>query len=64
MWCLDVMLDGKLYFHCHVNFVCSQALRTLGLTHYITCNFPSLDGLIVLYSAVIRSELEYTYCME
>jgi hypothetical protein len=24
---LDVMLDSKLYIHCHVNFVYSQALH-------------------------------------
>jgi len=56
---LGVMLDSKLYFHCHVDFVYSQALRTLGLIRYITYNFSSLDCLVVLYNALIRSKLEY-----
>jgi hypothetical protein len=25
---LGVIVDSKLYFHCHVDFVCSKALRT------------------------------------
>jgi hypothetical protein len=43
------MLDSKLYFHCHVDFVYSQALRTLELTRFITYNFCSLDNLDVSY---------------
>jgi hypothetical protein len=46
---LGVMLDSKLYFHRHVDFVYSQALRTLRLIHNVTYNFSSLDCLIVLY---------------
>jgi hypothetical protein len=56
---LGVMLDSKLYFHCHVDFVYSQALRTLGLIRYITYNFSSIDSLVVLYIALIRSKIEY-----
>jgi hypothetical protein len=55
---LGVVLDFNLYFHCHVNFVYSQAVRALGLIWYITHNFSSLDRL-VLYNALIRSKLEY-----
>jgi hypothetical protein len=40
-------------------FVYSQALRTLGLIRFITYNFSSLDSLIDLYIALIRSKLEY-----
>jgi hypothetical protein len=32
------MLDSKLYFHCYVDFVYSQALRTLQLIRFITYN--------------------------
>jgi hypothetical protein len=39
------MLDSKLYFHSHVDFVYSQAPRTLGLIRFITYNFSSLDSL-------------------
>jgi hypothetical protein len=56
---LGVMVDSKLYFHCQVDFVYSQALRTLGLIRLITYNFSSLDSLVVLYSALIRSKFEY-----
>jgi hypothetical protein len=52
------MLDNKLYFR-HVDFVHSQALRTLGLIRYVTYNFSSLDCLVVLYNSLIRSKLEY-----
>jgi hypothetical protein len=57
---LGVVLDSKLYFHCHVDFVYSQALRTLGLIRFITYNLFFLDSLVVLYIALIRSKLEYT----
>jgi hypothetical protein len=53
---LGVILDSKLHFNCHVNFVHSQ---TLGLIRYITCNFSSLHSLVVLYNALIKSKLQY-----
>jgi hypothetical protein len=56
---LGVMLDSKLYFHCHVDIVYSQALRTLGFIRFITYNFSPLDSLVVLYNALIRSKLAY-----
>jgi hypothetical protein len=56
---LGVMLDSKLYFHRHVDFVYSQALRTLGLIRYVIYNFSSLDCLVVLYNSLIKSKLEY-----
>jgi hypothetical protein len=55
---LGVMLDSKLYFHSHVDFEHSQALRTLGLIRYVTYNSSSLDCLVVLYNSLIRSKLE------
>jgi hypothetical protein len=51
---LGVMLDSKLYFHCHVDFVHSQTLRTSGLIRLITYNFSSLESLVVLYISLIR----------
>jgi hypothetical protein len=53
------MSYSKLYFHRHVDFVHSQALRMLGLIRYVTYNFSSLDRLVVLYNSLIRSKLEY-----
>jgi hypothetical protein len=37
------MLDSKLYFHRHVEYLPSQGLNLLGLMHFITNNFSSLD---------------------
>jgi hypothetical protein len=31
----------------------------LGLIRYITSSFSTLDGLLVLYSALVRSKIEY-----
>jgi hypothetical protein len=53
------MLDSKLCFHRHVDFVHSQALRSLGLIGFVTYNFSHLDCLVVLYISLIRSKLEY-----
>jgi hypothetical protein len=53
------MSDSKLYFHSHVDYVHSQGLRILGLIRYITHNFSSLDILVVLYNALVKSKLEY-----
>jgi hypothetical protein len=58
---LAVMLDSRhaLHFHCNVDYVHSQALRTLWLIRYITYNSSSSDILVVLYDALVRSKLEY-----
>jgi hypothetical protein len=56
---LGVVLHSKFYFHCHVDFLYSQALRTLGLIRFITYEFSSLDSLVVLFIAVIRSKIDY-----
>jgi hypothetical protein len=55
---LGVMLDSKLHFHRHIDFVHSQAFRTLGFI-YVTYNFSTSDCLVVLYNSLIRSKLEY-----
>jgi hypothetical protein len=36
---LGVMLDSKLHFHRHVDYLHSQALKLLGLIHFITYHF-------------------------
>jgi hypothetical protein len=56
---LGVMLDSKMYFHCHVNFVYSQELKTLGLTRYVTNNVSSLSCLVISYNPLIGSKLDY-----
>jgi hypothetical protein len=56
---LGVMLDSKLHFHRHIDYLYSRALELLGLIRFITYNFSSLDCLQVLYTALVRSNLEY-----
>jgi hypothetical protein len=50
---------SKLHFHHHVVYVHSQALKLLGLIHFITYNFSFLDSQEVLYITLICSKLEY-----
>jgi hypothetical protein len=54
-----VLLDCKLYFHQHINYIFSQSLKVLGLIRYITSSFSTLDSLLVLYSTLVRSKIEY-----
>jgi hypothetical protein len=56
---LGVLLDCKLYFHQHVNYIFSQSLKMLGLMRYITSSFSTLDRLLALYSTLVRSKIEY-----
>jgi hypothetical protein len=56
---LGVLLDCKLYFHQHINYVFSQSLKMLGLIGYITSSFSTLDNLLVLYITLVRSITEY-----
>jgi hypothetical protein len=56
---LGDLLDCKLYFHQHINYIFSQGLKMLGLIRYITSSFFSLDSLLVLYSTLVRSKIEY-----
>jgi hypothetical protein len=51
---LGVLLDCKLYFHQHVNYIFSQSLKMLGLIRYITSSFSTLDSLLV-----VRSKIKY-----
>jgi hypothetical protein len=53
------MLNSKLHFHRHIDNLYSRALKLLGLIRFITYNFSSLDCLKVLYTALVRSNLEY-----
>jgi hypothetical protein len=55
---LGVMLDSKLHFR-HIDNLYSRALKLLGLIRFITYNFSSLDCLKVLYTASVRSNLDY-----
>jgi hypothetical protein len=56
---LGVLLDCKLYFHQYINRIFSQSLKLLGMIRYITSYFSTLDSLLVLYSTLVRSKVEY-----
>jgi hypothetical protein len=45
---LGVLLDCKLYFHQHIDYILSQGLKMLDLIRYITSYFSSLESLLVL----------------
>jgi hypothetical protein len=53
------MLDCKLNFLRHVDYLHSEALKLLGLTRCIIYHICSLGSLKVLYVTLIRSKLEY-----
>jgi hypothetical protein len=55
---LDVHIGCKLHFHHHVDFF-SHALKLLVLIRTITFSFSTLDSLLMLYFALVRSKLEY-----
>jgi hypothetical protein len=54
-----VHIDCKLHFHCHVDFLVTHALKLLGLIRIITFYLSTLNSLLMLYFALVRSELEY-----
>jgi hypothetical protein len=54
------MLDSKLHFHRYIDNLYSRALKLLGLIRFITYNLSSLNCLKVLYTALVRSNLEYS----
>jgi hypothetical protein len=56
---LGVLLDCKIYFHQHINYIFSQSLKMLGLIQYITSSFSTCDSLLVLYSTLVHSKIEY-----
>jgi hypothetical protein len=56
---LGVLLDCKLYFHLHVDYILSQGLKMLGLIRYIMSSFFTLESPLVLYSSLVWSKLEY-----
>jgi hypothetical protein len=56
---LGVYIDNKLHFHDHVNYIFSQSTRLLKLIRNITFNFSSIESILKLYIALVRSNLEY-----
>jgi hypothetical protein len=56
---LEVYFDSKLYFHQHVDYLFSHALKLLGLIRKINFSFSTIDSLCMLYFALVRAKLEY-----
>ena len=56
---LGVTLDRKMTFNEHVTAVTAKAFATLGFMRRNTTAFKDIHALKALYSALIRSQLEY-----
>jgi hypothetical protein len=56
---LGVFIDARLHFHDHINYLFSQSIKLLGLVRNITFNFSSLECMLTLYIALVRSKLEH-----
>jgi hypothetical protein len=55
---LGVYIDAKLHFHYHVNHIFSDCIKLLGLIRSITLHFSSLECMLRLYIALVRSKIE------
>jgi hypothetical protein len=53
-----VYIDNKLHFHDHVNYIFSRSTRLLVLIRNITFNFSSIESMLRLYIALVRSMLQ------
>jgi hypothetical protein len=56
---IGVLFGYKLHFHNHIDFISSKCTKLLGLIRSIMFSFPSLDCLFVLYTVLVRPQLEY-----
>jgi hypothetical protein len=51
-----VFLESNVYFHHHMDYVFSQAIKLL-----VTLSFSSFDSLLMLYFTLVRSKLELNF---
>jgi hypothetical protein len=56
---LGVHIDSKLHFHQDVDSLFSHTMKLLGLIRTITFPFFTLDSLLMLCVAIVRSNLEF-----
>jgi hypothetical protein len=56
---LGVHINSKLHFHQRVDFLFSHSMKLLGLIRTTTFSFSTLDNLLMLYIAIVRSKLKY-----
>jgi hypothetical protein len=53
------MINSKLHFNLHIDYIYPDALKLVGLTHFITYNFSSVNTLKLSHCALIRAQLAY-----
>lgn len=56
---LGVLLDSKLSFHMHIDFITSKTRKLLGCLKRWTADFKDIRAILILYNSLVRSNLEY-----
>lgn len=56
---LGILVDSKLNFNCQVQKLLSSGKKTSALVYWVSKNFQNPSTVKVLYSALVRSRLEY-----
>ena len=56
---LGVFFDSKMSFNVHIDSVVSRANKLLGFVNRMTKSFSSIRCVLVLYTSLVRSILEY-----
>jgi hypothetical protein len=57
---LGVHSDRHSYFHPHVDFIFSHAMKLLGLICTVTLSVSTICSVLMLYFSLLRSEFEYS----
>jgi hypothetical protein len=55
---LGVLIDFKLHFHHHVDYIFSQKIRLLERIGNVNFSFSSLQSLLLLYFHLVRPKSE------
>lgn len=58
---INVMLDSKLHFYCHVKYVHSHRQKILWRVCFY--NLSSLNSFVSLYNILVRPKLEYALAL-
>lgn len=56
---LGILLDSKLTYNAHINFIYNKALKMLGFLFRVCKDFRNLHSLKTVYFSYVRSHLEY-----
>jgi len=56
---LGVLLDSKLSFNDHINHIYNKSIKMLGYLFRTCGDFRDVDALKSVYSAIVRSHLDY-----